>query len=147
MPSLVLGFHSPWERVYSKPLSLHAFKAFGCACYPYLRPFNQNKLQPRSKPCVFLGYPPLSKGYYALIQPLTEYTLLVMFCLMSLSFLLLMILASLILIFLSPHLYLTGFLNLHKLLMSLFILLLLSLLLSPHLLISHLLFFLLFFLH
>ena len=66
MPSLVLGFHSPWEKVYSKPPSLHALKAFGCACYPYLRPFNQNKLQPRSKPCVFLGYPPLSKGYICL---------------------------------------------------------------------------------
>ena len=66
MPSLVLGFHSPWEKVYSKPPSLHALKAFGCACYPYLRPFNQNKLQPRSKPCVFLGYPPLSRGYICL---------------------------------------------------------------------------------
>ena len=66
MPSSVLGFHSSWERVYSKPPSLHAFKAFDCACYPYLRPFNQNKLQPRSKPCVFLGYPPLSTGYICL---------------------------------------------------------------------------------
>ena len=66
MPSSVLGFHSPWEKVYSKPPSLHALKAFGCACYPYLRPFNQNKLQPISKPCVFLGYPPLSKGYICL---------------------------------------------------------------------------------
>ena len=66
MPSSVLGFHSPWEKVYSKPPSLHALKAFGCTCYLYLRPFNQNKLQPRSKPCVFLGYPPLSKGYICL---------------------------------------------------------------------------------
>ena len=66
MPSSVLGFHSPWEKVYSKSPSLHALKAFGCACYPYLRPFNQNKLQPRSKPCVFLGYPPLTKGYICL---------------------------------------------------------------------------------
>ena len=63
MPSLVLGFHSPWEKVYSKPPSLHALKAFGCAYCPYLRPFNQNKLQSRSKPCVFLGYPLLTKGY------------------------------------------------------------------------------------
>ena len=31
MPSSVLGFTSPWERVYSKPPSLHALKAFGCA--------------------------------------------------------------------------------------------------------------------
>ena len=32
MPSSVLGFHSPWEKVYSKPPSLHALRAFGCAC-------------------------------------------------------------------------------------------------------------------
>ena len=36
------------------------------ACYPYLRPFNQNKLPPKSKPCVFVSYPPLSKGYICL---------------------------------------------------------------------------------
>ena len=66
LPSSVLGFHSPWEKLYYKPPLLHALKAFGYACYPYLRPFNKNKLQPRSKPCVFLGYPPLSKGYICL---------------------------------------------------------------------------------
>ena len=66
LPSSVLGFHSPWEKLFSKPPPLHALKAFGCACYSFLRPFNKNKLQPRSKPCVFLGYPPLSKGYICL---------------------------------------------------------------------------------
>ena len=66
MPSSVLGFTSPWERVHLNRPSLHALKAFGCACYTYLRPFNQHKLQPRSKPCIFLGYPPLSKGYICL---------------------------------------------------------------------------------
>ena len=33
MPSSVLGFHSPWEKVYSKPPALHTLKAFGYACY------------------------------------------------------------------------------------------------------------------
>ena len=66
LPSSVLGFHSPWEKLYSKPPPFPALKAFGCAYYSFLRPFNKNKLQPRSKPCVFLGYPPLSKRYICL---------------------------------------------------------------------------------
>ena len=66
LPSSVLGFQSPWEKVFSKAPSVHVLKSFGCACYPFLRPYNKNKLQPRSAPCVFLGYPPLSKGYICL---------------------------------------------------------------------------------
>jgi hypothetical protein len=33
-----------------------------------LTPYNSNKLQPKTKPCIFLGYPPLSKGYICLDQ-------------------------------------------------------------------------------
>ena len=63
LPFSVLGFHSPWEKLYSKTPSVHALNSFRCACYPFLRPYNKNKLQPRSTQCVFLGYPPMSKGY------------------------------------------------------------------------------------
>ena len=93
----------------------------------------------------FLAILHFLKVIYALILLLTESTVPVMFCLMSLSSHLLMILASLILIFLSPHLSLIGYLNPHKFLMNLFLLHLLNLLLSLHLLTSHLLFVLLFF--
>ena len=62
----MLGFHFPWEKFFSKPPPVHALKSFRCACYPLLRPFNKNKLQPRYKPYVFLSYPPLSKGYICL---------------------------------------------------------------------------------
>lgn len=44
LPSSVLDFHSPWEKLYSKYPLVHALKAFRGACYPYLRPFNKNKL-------------------------------------------------------------------------------------------------------
>ena len=62
----MLNFKSPSKVLYSKPPPLQALRAFGCACYPYLKPYNKNKLQPRSQECVFLGYPPLSKGYICL---------------------------------------------------------------------------------
>ena len=62
----MLSFQSPWEKLYSKTPSVYALKSFGCACYHFLRPYNKNKLQPRSTPCIFLGYPPLSKGYICL---------------------------------------------------------------------------------
>ena len=59
-------FQISWETLYSRPPPLQALKSFGCACYPYLRPYNKNKLQPRSQECTFLGYPPLSKCYICL---------------------------------------------------------------------------------
>ena len=45
---------------------MSALRTFGCACYPYLRPYNKHKLQPRFVECVFLRYLPLSKGYMCL---------------------------------------------------------------------------------
>lgn len=41
----------------------NALKAFGCACWPCLRPYNSRKFDFRSKQCTFLGYNNLYKGY------------------------------------------------------------------------------------
>lgn len=42
------------------------FRVFGYYCYPYLRPYNKNKLEFRFFPCTFLGYSTQHKGYQCL---------------------------------------------------------------------------------
>lgn len=46
-----------------------ALRVFGCACYPYLRPYAKNKFDPKSLCCVFLGYNDKYKGYRCLYPP------------------------------------------------------------------------------
>lgn len=38
-------------------------KSFGCLCFPWLKPYTSNKLQPRSERCVFLGYSLTQSAY------------------------------------------------------------------------------------
>ena len=59
----VLGWISPWSKLYSTTPDLSQLKVFGCACYPNLRPYNTHKLEPRTRECIFIGYPTHSKGY------------------------------------------------------------------------------------
>ncbi|KAB2598442.1 hypothetical protein D8674_001362 [Pyrus ussuriensis x Pyrus communis] len=64
MPCKSLSFSSPYLILYQKVPDLHSLKIFGSAVFPWLRPYNSNKLQPRSVMCVFLGY---SQGYKGVI--------------------------------------------------------------------------------
>ena len=66
LPTSILGFTSPWSKLYSSSPDLSQLKVFGCACYPLLRPYTSHKLDPRTKECLFLGYFPRSKGYLCL---------------------------------------------------------------------------------
>jgi hypothetical protein len=66
LPTKVLGFCSPLERLFQKKPNYSGLRTFGCACWPNLRPFNTHKLQFLSKQCVFLGYSTLHKGFKCL---------------------------------------------------------------------------------
>lgn len=66
LPSSSLSNNSPFLFLHFK-LSYYKFlKAFGCSCFPHLRPYNSNKLTMHSKECIFLGYSSNHKGYKCL---------------------------------------------------------------------------------
>ena len=66
MPSKVLHFDSPYSLIFSKQPNYKSLRIFGCLCYPFVRPYNNHKLQYRSIHCLFLGYSPNHKGYLCL---------------------------------------------------------------------------------
>ena len=63
LPSKVLGNTSPLQILYQRDPSYSHIRVFGCLCYPLFPSTTINKLQPRSTPCEFLGYPSHHRGY------------------------------------------------------------------------------------
>ena len=68
LPTHVLVYLTPYEKLFHKTTSYDSLRVFGCACFPYLRPYNTNKLQFCSKCCVFLGYS-LNHQRYLCLDP------------------------------------------------------------------------------
>uniref|UniRef100_A0A2N9G595 Integrase catalytic domain-containing protein n=1 Tax=Fagus sylvatica TaxID=28930 RepID=A0A2N9G595_FAGSY len=66
LPTPLLSNKSPWESLFHTKPTLTHLRAFGCQCFPLLTPYNKHKLQPKSVPCIFVGYPFHSKGYTCL---------------------------------------------------------------------------------
>ena len=56
LPSPILKNESPFSKLFKKSPDYTNLKAFGCLCYPLLRPYANHKLSFRSKPCIFIGY-------------------------------------------------------------------------------------------
>ena len=52
MPMRSLHFLSPWERLHHAEPHYTDLRVFGCACFPWLKPYTCNKLEPRSKQCL-----------------------------------------------------------------------------------------------
>jgi histone deacetylase 1/2 len=62
LPSKVIDFDTPTERLLGTSPNYDALRIFSCACWPKLRPYNKRKLAFRSTRCVFLGYSSYHKG-------------------------------------------------------------------------------------
>jgi hypothetical protein len=63
LPTPILHNQSPFTKLFKTSPDYSLLKVFGSACWPNLRPYNSNKLQPRSLQCVFLGYSLRQRGY------------------------------------------------------------------------------------
>jgi hypothetical protein len=68
MWSRTLQHSTPLELLHHEKPNYQALRAFGCACYPNLRPYNNHKHSFRSTQCVFLGYSSMHKGYKCLYR-------------------------------------------------------------------------------
>ena len=75
LPTCVLNYLTPYENLFQKSPIYDSLRDFGYACFPYLRPYNTNKLQFRSKQYVFLGCSFNHQGYRCL-DPSTSHVYL-----------------------------------------------------------------------
>jgi transposase InsO family protein len=66
LPTPTLSYLTPYFKIFHRSPDYHLLRTFGCTCYPLLRPYNQHKLNFRSKKCVFMGYSPHHRGYRCL---------------------------------------------------------------------------------
>ena len=63
LPHKGLSYSSPLHILFHKEPSYSHLRVFGCLCYPLFPSTTIHKLQARSTPCVFLGFPSNHRGY------------------------------------------------------------------------------------
>ena len=68
MPKVGLSLGSLFEKLFHTVPDPSKLPVFGCLCFPWLRPFTFLKLDPKSSPCVFLGYS-LTKSAFLCFDP------------------------------------------------------------------------------
>lgn len=55
LPTAALNHDVPFLKLYNKILNYEFMRICNCACYPFLRHYNQHKLTFKSQECLFLG--------------------------------------------------------------------------------------------
>jgi histone deacetylase 1/2 len=56
LPSKVINFDTPVQRLLGEAPDYGALRVFGCACWPNLRTYNTHKLSFHSIRCVFVSW-------------------------------------------------------------------------------------------
>lgn len=66
LPYTFLKGRSPMEVLIDRKLNFADLRIFGCACYPWLKPYNSQKFQFKYENCIYLGPNPVHKGHKCL---------------------------------------------------------------------------------
>ncbi|KAJ0474222.1 putative RNA-directed DNA polymerase [Helianthus annuus] len=66
VPTPLLENKSPFQILFDQVPNYSNFRVYGCRVFPYLRDYAKHKLEPRSLPCIFLGYSTSYKGFRCL---------------------------------------------------------------------------------
>ncbi|WVZ01942.1 hypothetical protein V8G54_022748 [Vigna mungo] len=66
LPTPILGYKSPFSKLFNTTPNYHKLKSFGCLCFPWLKPYANHKLAARSTMCVFVGYAADQNAYQCL---------------------------------------------------------------------------------
>lgn len=62
-PSKLLNDKTPFEMLYKRQPAFDQLRVFGCLSYAHNQNHNGDKFAPRSRRCIFIGYPYGKKGY------------------------------------------------------------------------------------
>ncbi|KAL0427096.1 UNVERIFIED_CONTAM: Retrovirus-related Pol polyprotein from transposon RE2 [Sesamum latifolium] len=62
-PTSLLNGKSPYELLHGKPPPYTHLRIFDCLCFARHAPRDKNKFNPRSRKCIFVGYPHRKKGW------------------------------------------------------------------------------------
>ena len=66
MPTPFLNNTSPYHKLFGQQPNYLKLRVFGSLCFPWLRPYTNNKLDDRSAACVFIGYSVTQSAYLCL---------------------------------------------------------------------------------
>ncbi|CAJ2665756.1 unnamed protein product [Trifolium pratense] len=66
LPTPILGNQSPYSKLIRISPDYHKLKCFGCLCFPWIKPYANHKLAPKSTMCVFVGYSADQHAYLCL---------------------------------------------------------------------------------
>ena len=66
LPTPNLNMQSPYFTLHKQHHNIRRLHSFGCLCFPWLKPYTHHKLQPKSIPCIFIGYSPSQYAYQCL---------------------------------------------------------------------------------